>query len=182
MLRPCLREIDEQQATPRTLHEVNDRQLMLHRSGTGDPAVVFLPRAGLIGLDFWNVHDRASALTTSVLYDRAGTGWSDPVDLPRTAAEVTDELRDPLQTAGITPPYLLVGHSLGAAYARHYAQRFGDEVRHPFGARFSADRPFRPTTIRAVYADDEQDTVAVIWDGEGTPSRARPTATRTPGS
>ena len=29
-------------------------------------------------------------------------------------------------------------------------QQFVDEVLHPFGARFSADRPFRPVTVRAI--------------------------------
>jgi len=41
---------------------------------------------------------------------------------------VTDELRELLRTAGVPAPYLLVGHSLGGLYARHYAQRFPDEV------------------------------------------------------
>ena len=45
-------------------------------------------------------------------------------------------------------------------------QQFMDEVLHPFGARFSPDAPFRPVTIRGVYADG--DTVVVLWDGEGT--------------
>jgi pimeloyl-ACP methyl ester carboxylesterase len=101
---------------------------MLHRSGTGSPAVVFLPGAGQVGLDYLNTHERVAELTTSVLYDRAGTGWSELVELPRTAAEVTDELRDLLHAADVPAPYLLVGHSLGGAYARHYAQRFPDEV------------------------------------------------------
>mgnify|MGYP004486370105 CR=1 FL=1 len=48
------------------------------------------------------------------------------------------------------------------------AREFSDEVLHPFGARFSRDRPFRPVVVRGVYADDEQSTVAVVWDGEGT--------------
>jgi len=61
----------------------------------------------------------------------------------------------------------IVGRS---AASRTYdsTQQFVDEVLHPFAARFSADRPFRPVTIRAVYADDEQSTVVVVWDGEGT--------------
>lgn len=101
---------------------------MLHRSGTGDPAVVFLPGAALVGLDYVNLHDRVAELTTSVLYDRAGTGWSEPASLPRTAAEVTDELRDLLRAAGVPAPYLLAGHSLGGAYARHFAQRFPGDV------------------------------------------------------
>lgn len=110
------------------LYDVGGRRLMLHRSGSGGPAVVFLPGAGLVGLDYLNTHNRAAGLTTSVLYDRAGTGWSEEVDLPRSAAEVTDELRGLLRAAGIPTPYVLVGHSLGGAYARHYAQRFPDEV------------------------------------------------------
>lgn len=109
-------------------YEVDGRRLLLHRSGSGGPAVVFLAGAGAVGLDYLNVQERAAELTTSVLYDRAGTGWSDRVELPRTSAQVTDELRDLLQTAGVPAPYILVGHSLGGLYARHYAQRFPDEV------------------------------------------------------
>ncbi|ETK37686.1 alpha/beta fold hydrolase [Microbispora sp. ATCC PTA-5024] len=110
------------------LYDVDGRRLMLHRSGNGGPAVVFLPGAGLFGLDYLNMHERVAELTTSVVYDRAGTGWSEPVALPRTAGEVTDELSGLLRAAGVPSPRVLVGHSLGAAYARHYAQRFPDEV------------------------------------------------------
>jgi ketosteroid isomerase-like protein len=35
----------------------------------------------------------------------------------------------------------------------------------PFGARFTTSEPFRPVTIRSVYADG--DTVIVVWDGRG---------------
>jgi pimeloyl-ACP methyl ester carboxylesterase len=109
-------------------YQVDGRGLMLHRSGSGKPAVVFLPGAGLVGLDYLELQERTAELTTSVLYDRGGTGWSDPVALPRSATEVTDELRALLSAAGVPAPYLLVGHSLGAFYARRYAQRFPGEV------------------------------------------------------
>jgi ketosteroid isomerase-like protein len=61
----------------------------------------------------------------------------------------------------------IVGHS---AASRRYANRqeFIDEVLVPFGARFSTDRPFRPEAIRGIFADDTNDTVAVLWDGSGT--------------
>ncbi len=109
-------------------YDVDGRRLLLHRSGTGGPVVVFAPGAGLVGLDYLNIHDAVSEFTTSVLYDRAATGWSDQVELPRTAAAVADELRGLLRTAGVPAPYLLVGHSLGGFYVRRYAQRFPDEV------------------------------------------------------
>ena len=74
-------------------YDVGGRQLMLYASGTGGPAVVVLPGAGLTGLGYLNLHEQVSQFATSVLYDRAGTGWSDHVQLPRSATEVTDELR-----------------------------------------------------------------------------------------
>ena len=111
-----------------THYEVAGRQLSPHRDGQGGPAVVFLPGAGHVGLDYLNIHDQVAALTTDVLYDRAGTGWSDETELPRSAAAVAEELRALLSAARVPPPYLLVGHSLGGAYARRYAQLFPDEV------------------------------------------------------
>lgn len=61
----------------------------------------------------------------------------------------------------------IVGRS---AASRRYdsTQQFIDEVLQPFAARFSADRPFRPVAVRAIYADEQQSTVIVVWDGEGT--------------
>jgi pimeloyl-ACP methyl ester carboxylesterase len=107
---------------------VNGHELMVHRSGEGNPPVVFLPGAGMIGYDFLNLQQRAAEFTTSVVYDRGGTGWSDPIDLPRTPTAVVEELRELLTKTGITGPYTLVGHSLGAFYARRFAQLHPDEV------------------------------------------------------
>jgi pimeloyl-ACP methyl ester carboxylesterase len=109
-------------------YEVEGRRLLLHRSGSGSPAVVFLAGGGAVGLDYFNVQQRAAELTTSVIYDRAGTGWSDAVELPRASAAVIDELRALLRLAEVPTPYVLVGHSLGGLYARHYAQRYPGEV------------------------------------------------------
>jgi uncharacterized protein len=48
---------------------------------------------------------------------------------------------------------------------RSHADGRGRVCLAPFGARFTASAPFRPTTIRSVYGDD--DTVIVVWDGRG---------------
>lgn len=110
------------------LVDVLGHHLWVLRSGSGGPAVLFVPGAGSFGLDFLLVHERVARLTTSLLYDRAGTGWSDDVALPRSTDEVTDELRALLGVLDVPSPYLLVGHSLGGAYVQRYAQRFPDEV------------------------------------------------------
>jgi pimeloyl-ACP methyl ester carboxylesterase len=109
-------------------YDVDGRHLALHRAGGGGPAVVFMPGAGLVGLDFLNIQNAIADRTTAVTYDRGGTGWSDAVRLPRSASVVVDELRALLQAADIPPPYILVGHSLGGAYIRRFAQRYPREV------------------------------------------------------
>ena len=63
------------------------------------------------------------------------------------------------------------GHSLASKEYRD-KQQFVDEVLAPFGARFSAAQPFRPTTIRSVHADG--DTVIVVWDGRGVANDGAP--------
>jgi pimeloyl-ACP methyl ester carboxylesterase len=113
---------------PGCYYSVGGRRLFVHRSGSGNPPVVFLAGAGAVGLDYLHVQTGAAELSTSLLYDRAGTGWSDGVRLPRTSTQVTDELRELLNAAGVGAPYVLAGHSLGGLYARHYAQRFPAEV------------------------------------------------------
>ena len=109
-------------------YDVNGQQLWLHRSGERRPAVVFLSGAGTVGLDYLNVQERAARLTTSVIYDRSGTGWSQAAPLAGSAAATAQELRLLLARAEIPPPYVLVGHSLGGLFARRYAQLFPGEV------------------------------------------------------
>lgn len=67
--------------------------------------------------------------------------------------------------------------------SRKYAntQQFLDERPHPFGARFSSSDPFRPVNIQAIYDDDDNSTVIVLWDGQGTTTADITTAIPTPG-
>jgi pimeloyl-ACP methyl ester carboxylesterase len=108
--------------------EVDGRRVFVHRAGTGGPAVVFLPGASAVGLDYLRVQQRVARFTTAVVYDRGGTGYSDPLPLPRTAAEVANELRELLRAQGIPAPYVLAPHSLGGLYAHRFAQLYPQDV------------------------------------------------------
>ncbi|MGW9176532.1 alpha/beta fold hydrolase [Streptomyces decoyicus] len=108
--------------------EIDGRRVFVHRSGSGGPAVVFLPGAGAVGLDYFGVQQEASQFTTAVVYDRGGTGYSDPLPLPRTAAAVATELRELLRAQNIAAPYVLVPHSLGGFYAHRFAQLYPQDV------------------------------------------------------
>ena len=109
------------------LQHVGGVRLFVDQRGVGGPMVVLLPGAGLVGLDYFRLHQRLAGSRASLIYDRAGTGWSDPARLPRTSAAVTDELHALLATTGAGPA-VLVGHSLGGLYARHFATRFPESV------------------------------------------------------
>jgi pimeloyl-ACP methyl ester carboxylesterase len=104
------------------------RRLMLHHAGTGTPAVVIEAGAGVFGLDYLNIFELCAKRTTCVLYDRAGSGWSDPVQGSRSVLEIVTDLHDALGQTSVEGPYLLVGHSLGGLLVRAFAQNFPDDV------------------------------------------------------
>ncbi|NEW26067.1 alpha/beta fold hydrolase [Nocardia cyriacigeorgica] len=108
--------------------DIDGRRLFIHRAGSGGPAVVFLPGASAVGLDYFGVQQEISRFTTAVIYDRGGTGYSDRLPLPRTAAAVAVELRDLLRAQHIAGPYVLAAHSLGGFYAHRFAQLYPREV------------------------------------------------------
>ncbi|MEV0250797.1 alpha/beta hydrolase [Nocardia sp. NPDC050712] len=107
--------------------EIDGRRIFVHRAGEG-PTVVFLPGASAIGLDYFGVHQEVSRFATAVLYDRGGTGYSDALPLPRTAAAVAEELLAVLRAQHLTGPYVFAAHSLGAAYAYRFAQLYPEQV------------------------------------------------------
>jgi pimeloyl-ACP methyl ester carboxylesterase len=110
------------------LREIAGRRVFVHRAGAGGPAVVFLPGAGAVGLDYYGVQQRVATFTTAVVYDRGSTGYSDPLPPPRTAAAVATELRELLRAERIDGPYVLAAHSLGGLYAHRFAQLYPQDV------------------------------------------------------
>jgi pimeloyl-ACP methyl ester carboxylesterase len=107
--------------------EIDGRCVFVHRAG-GGPAVVLLPGASMVGLDYFLVQQQVSRFATAVVYDRGGTGHSDPLPLPRSAAAVANELRELLRADDLTGPYVLVAHSLGGAYAHRFSQLYPQDV------------------------------------------------------
>jgi pimeloyl-ACP methyl ester carboxylesterase len=108
--------------------EIDGRRVFVHRSGGDGPAVVFLPGASSVGLDYFLVQQQVARFATAVVYDRGGTGYSDAVPLPRTAAAVATELRELLSAQDVAGPCVLVAHSLGGAYAHRFAQLYPGEI------------------------------------------------------
>ena len=113
---------------PGELALVNGSRMHIHCTGTGSPVVVMEAGATDISLSWGKVQPGVAEFTRVCTYDRLGYGWSDPLDGPVTARTVTGRLHSLLGAANISPPYVLVGHSLGGEYVRYYATRYPDEV------------------------------------------------------
>ncbi len=107
-------------------HKLN--LLMGGKRGEATPAVILEGGFG-VGIASWSPVQREIATFTQVVsYDRAGLGQSDSGPTPRDAKQVATELHTALQKAGIKPPYVLVGHSLGGPYVRVFANMYPNEV------------------------------------------------------
>jgi pimeloyl-ACP methyl ester carboxylesterase len=107
--------------------DVGGRSIYLDCRGTGAPTIVLEAGMG-DGVAGWApVHDGMAAITRTCAYDRPGRGSSDPRGR-HTVADAADDLRGLLRIAGESPPFIVVGHSLGEVYARVFASRHGADV------------------------------------------------------
>jgi len=93
------------------------------------PAVVLEAGFGGSGIAAWTpVHPEIAKFAQVVSYDRAGLSQSEPGPTPRSAKQIALELHTALRNAGINPPYVLVGHSLGGPLVRVFATMYAADV------------------------------------------------------
>ena len=96
--------------------------------GSGPVTVVFEAGFGN-GMGTWKpVFQRISQFARVFAYDRPGYGGSATGPMPRTPEQVVGDLRALLKSAGVAPPYVLVGHSLGGIYVEWFARHHPEEV------------------------------------------------------
>ncbi|NJC32553.1 pimeloyl-ACP methyl ester carboxylesterase [Sphingomonas jejuensis] len=108
--------------------DVGGRSIRLSCGGAGGPAVVIDAGMGTAPVEDagWRaIAAQVEPVTRVCLYDRAGLGRSDPAAPgPRSSLDAARDLHAALGTAGVTGPYLLVGHSVGGLHAQVFAARY----------------------------------------------------------
>lgn len=112
-----------------TYVDVGGHHLWVQTRGTGEHTVVIEPGIGDTGRIWAPVVDAVAEDNRVVLYHRAGYGRSEPGPMPRTSSQVASELNallDDLQHA--EPPYIVVGHSIGAINALVFAYEHPNQV------------------------------------------------------
>lgn len=127
--------------------------------GNAGPMLVFQSGLG-DGLATWDpVVPRLPADVRAFTYDRPGYGGSSASPGPRDPCTTATEMHRLLQQAGLKPPFVLVGHSLGGLYQYAYARLYPDEVAglllidptHPrHWPNMQADAPAAAATILAL--------------------------------
>jgi len=103
-----------------------ERAYML--AGAGEPTIVFEAGLGDAKESWARLHNELRNTVQVFAYDRAGYGGSPARGDARSGAQVALELRALLQAAGVRPPCVLVGHSLGGTFVELYARQYPHEV------------------------------------------------------
>ena len=114
---------------PQTLGVLPDgRKVHFFCTGEGAPTAILDAGWGSWSTSWRTFQPKLAKFTKVCAFDRAGYGFSDPGPLPRDTASSVADLHAGLKAAGLAPPYILVGHSLGGFDARLFAYDYPDEV------------------------------------------------------
>lgn len=113
---------------PGGLVDAGGHQLHIYCTGEGSPVVVLEAGTGSMSAAWGWVQPEIARSTRVCSYDRAGLGWSEAGDGSYVPSRVPEELRVLLDRSNETGPIVLVGHELGALYARMYAARFARDT------------------------------------------------------
>lgn len=113
------------------MFNVNGHRLYLDCRGKPSDLTVVLIAGGGGNTETWDkVQTPISQFTHVCSYDRQGLGKSDPLKdgSPQSVGQIVSDLEVLLRTAKISPPYILVGHSIGGLYARAFDSKYDRQV------------------------------------------------------
>lgn len=114
--------------SPGRMVDVGGYSLHIDCQGEGSPTVILEAGTGGSSLDWLLVQQPIAGTTRVCAYDRQGYGWSEDSAHPRTSQQVAADLHTLLTNAGVEPPYVLVGHSIGGIHAQVFTDEYPDEV------------------------------------------------------
>lgn len=97
------------------------KKLFVRIGGNGNPAVVIETGWMSFSPEWINVQTELQKYATVITYDRAGYGESPAGEKPRSSLSIAKELKELLDKLCFKSPYILVGHSGGGLYMRHFS-------------------------------------------------------------
>jgi len=107
---------------------VDGHKMHYQAAGNGRATVVFENGFGQTLHDWDFVFFEVAAYAKVIRYDRMGYGGSEATNKPRTLTQIASELHNLLHEAKISAPYILVGHQMGGAIIRAFAEQYKQET------------------------------------------------------
>jgi len=120
--------METQELPPGKMVDIGGYKLHINCMGSGSPTVILEAGLGSNQTGWDMVRSEIAEFTKVCSYDRSGLGWSEHGDKPRTSKTAVKELHKLLDKAGISGPYVMVGHSFGGYHVRLFASTYPDEV------------------------------------------------------
>jgi len=121
------------QSSERKFVSINNKKMAYKTFGlearkANEPIVVFESGLGSGGGSYGSLFPFVQNKFAGLIYDRNGIGESEIDTSVKTDADVVKRLHDLLKTLKISPPYLLVGHSIGGPFIRLYTSIYPNEI------------------------------------------------------
>ena len=113
---------------PGKLVDIGGLRLHINCTGAGSSTVIMEAGPNDSSVVWQLVQPAISRFTRVCSYDRAGFGWSDAPNEPRTSWNIADELQRLLSRAAVPGPYVLVGHDFGTLDLRVFTVRHRQQV------------------------------------------------------
>jgi pimeloyl-ACP methyl ester carboxylesterase len=144
---------------PGRLVDIRGLQLHINCTGAGNPTVILEAGPNDSSVIWQLVQPEISKFTHVCSYDRAGFGWSDAPNEPRSSSNIANELDRLLTRASVPGPYVLVGHDFGTLDLRVFATRHRQQVAgmvlvdsvHPDMHHRPPFNVAAPSTIASIY-------------------------------
>ena len=117
---------------PGKIIEVNNHNMHIFATGKREnrPTIVMTAGSGTTTpyADFYPLYNKLEKENRVVVYERPGYGYSGQTEESRDIDTVVNELHSLLIESGEKPPFILVGHSMGALESIRYAQLYPNEI------------------------------------------------------
>jgi pimeloyl-ACP methyl ester carboxylesterase len=123
--QPMNSQVPPPHLPPGKMIDVGGYRVHLNCVGAGKPTVMIVG-AGY-SFDWSLVQSAVLSVARVCTYDPSGSVWSDPGPEPTCEGRI-GEIHKMLANAGIDGPLVLVGHSVGAVFARLYASQYPADV------------------------------------------------------
>ena len=155
---------------------VGAHKMFLDCAGPTNGPTIILEAGSGDSSEVWSaVQKQVAEFARGCSYDRLGLGKSEKIAPAHTTDEIVEDLHQLLRTSSLSPPYVMVGHSMGGIYVRKYAALYPTEVvglvlldssHEEQFARVSQISPEWAQRIRERFSVDEQRAGGFLPEGE----------------